>query len=133
MPETRSIVALSDLEIADFFPGQMWQELQELLPGHRRIQVPLAQPEEWVKTWRETQPEILVSAWQTPPLNGPMTPADLKALRYVCYVPGSIRKLVPREVVEHGTIVTNWGNSIAATVAESTVMLIIMALRRASF
>jgi phosphoglycerate dehydrogenase-like enzyme len=30
-------------------------------------------------------------------------------------------------------IVTNWGNSIAATVAECTLMLILMALRRASW
>jgi len=46
---------------------------------------------------------------------------------------GSVRKLVPRELVAQGVLVTNWGNSIAATVAECALMLILMALRRASY
>jgi phosphoglycerate dehydrogenase-like enzyme len=59
--------------------------------------------------------------------------ADLKPLRYVCHLTGSIRKLVPRELIERGLVVTNWGGSISATVAECTLMLILMALRRASY
>ena len=73
-----------------------------------------------------------MSAWQTPSLNGSLTLADLKSLRYVCYLAGSVRKLVPRELVNRGVVVTNWGNSIAPTVAECTLMLMLMALRRAS-
>ena len=132
MSNTRAIVALSDLEAADFFPGPMWAELESLLPGHQRVRLPLAQPGDWVRLWRESPAEILVSAWQTPPLNGDITPADLQSLRYVCYLAGSVRKLVPRELVAQGVVVTNWGNAIAATVAECTLMLILMALRRAS-
>jgi phosphoglycerate dehydrogenase-like enzyme len=127
-----SIIALSDQDIADFFPGAMWPELEALLPGHRRIKVPLAASEDWVRLWREDPAEILVSGWQTPSLNGELSLADLKTLKYVCYVPGSVRKLVPRELVERGVRVTNWGNSIAGTVAECALMLILMALRRAS-
>lgn len=133
MCNVSAIVALSDMEAAEFLPGALWQELEDLLPGHRRIRLPLAQPEDWVHMWRETPAEILVSAWETPPLNGALTPADLKSLRYVCYLAGSIRKLMPRELVAQGVIVTNWGNSIAATVAECALMLILMALRRASY
>ena len=132
MSNTRAIVALSDLEAADFFPGPMWAELESLLPGYRRVHLPLAQPDDWVRLWRETPAEILVSAWQAPPLNGDITRADLQSLRYVCYLAGSVRKLVPRELVAQGVVVTNWGNAIAATVAECTLMLILMALRRAS-
>ena len=47
-------------------------------------------------------------------------------------VAGTVRRLVPRELVANGLTVTNWGNSIAGTVAECTLMLILMALRRAS-
>ncbi|MCU0788066.1 MAG: hydroxyacid dehydrogenase [Verrucomicrobia bacterium] len=133
MSDIRAIVALSELEAADFFPGPMWGELERLLPGYRRVQLPLSRPEDWVRLWRETPAELLVSAWQTPPLNGPLEPDDVKSLRYVCYLAGSVRKLVPRELVDRGLIVTNWGNTIAATVAECALMLILMALRRASY
>lgn len=133
MSESSAIVALSDLEVADFFPGPMWEELESLLPGYRRVHLPLTSPEEWVRLWRDTPGQILVSAWQTPPLNGAITPDVVKSLRYVCYLAGSVRKLVPRELVNRGVVVTNWGNSIAPTVAECTLMLILMALRRASY
>lgn len=126
------MVALSDAEVMDFFPGSMWNELEELLPGYRRVRLPLEKAEDWVRLWRETPAEILVSAWQTPPLNGALQPDDLKRLRYICYLAGSVRKLVPRELLDRGVLVTNWGDSIASTVGECTLMLILMALRRAS-
>lgn len=132
MSDTPAIVALSDAEVADFFPGSMWNELEALLPGYRRVRLPLANPAEWLQLWKESPAQILVSAWQTPPLNGPLHPDHLQKLRYVCYLAGSVRKLVPRDLVGRGVLVTNWGNSIAATVAECTLMLILMALRRAS-
>ena len=133
MTEIRAVFALSDLEAADFFPGSMWAELEELLPRHRRVRLPLANPEDWPHLWRKDPAEILLSAWQTPPLNGTIKPADLRSLRYVCHLAGSVRKLVPPELVAQGVVVTNWGDSIAATVAECALMLILMALRRASF
>jgi len=132
MSNTRAIVALSDLEVADFFPEPLWKELESLLPGYRRVRLPLASTAEWLRPWQETPAEILVSAWQTPPLNGPLQPADLQSLRYICYLAGSVRRLVPRELINKGVLVTNWGDSIARTVAECTLMLILMALRRAS-
>src|ERR1043166_9591091 len=128
-----AIIALSDAEIADFFPGPLWGELENLLPGYRRIRLPLADPEEWERLWRGAPADILVSAWQTPSLNSTLQPADLKPLRYVFYLAGSIRKLIPRELIEQGLVVTNWGGSISPTVAECTLMLILMALRRASY
>jgi phosphoglycerate dehydrogenase-like enzyme len=128
----RAIVALSDLEAADFFPGPMWAELEAVLPGYRRVRLPLAHPDDWARLWREDPAEIAVLAWQSPSLNGVIKPVDFKSLRYVCYLAGSVRKTVPRDLLAQGITVTNWGNSIAGTVAECTLMLILMALRRAS-
>jgi phosphoglycerate dehydrogenase-like enzyme len=127
-----AIVALSDLEVADFFPGSLWGELEGLLSGYRRIRLPLAATDDWGRLWHDSPGEILICAWQTPSLNSTLPPADLKSLRYVCYLAGSVRKLVPRELIEQGLVVTNWGGSISPTVAECTLMLILMALRRAS-
>src|ERR1035437_4522795 len=133
MSNSHIIVALSDLEVADFFPGSLWEELESLLPGYRRIRLPLAATNDWVRLWRDSPGEILISAWQTPSLNSALQPVDLEPLRYVCYLAGSVRKLVPRELIEQGLVVTNWGGSISATVAECTLMLILMALRCASY
>jgi phosphoglycerate dehydrogenase-like enzyme len=128
-----AIVALSDAEVADFLPGDLWKELEELLPGHRRVKPPLPRAEDWPRLWKETPGEILVSAWQTPSLNTSVPAADLGSLRYVCHLAGTVRKLVPRELIAGGLLVTNWGDSISATVAECTLMLILMALRRAGY
>ncbi len=133
MSQLNAVVALSDLEVADFFPGPMWAELESLLPGYRRVRLPLSDPDGWLELWREAPATILVSAWQTPPLNGPITPGHLASLRYVCYLAGSVRRLVPRNLLAGGLVVTNWGNSIAPTVAECALMLIMMAMRRASY
>jgi len=43
-----------------------------------------------------------------------------------------VRRLVPREMIARGLLVTNWGDSIAANVAEGTLLLILIALRRAA-
>lgn len=126
------IVALSDAEITDFFPGEMWAEFERLVPGYRHIKLPLARSEDWHQLWRNSPGQILVSAWQTPSLNSNILPADLTSLRYICYLAGSVRKLVPRVLIEQGILVTNWGGSISQNVAECTLMLILMALRRAS-
>lgn len=133
MTTHQAIVALSDLEVADFFPGSLWVELEDLLPGYRRVRLPLARPDDWERLWRESPADILISAWRTPSLNSTLQPADLKSLRYVCHLAGSVRKIVPRELIEQGLQVTNWGGSISPTVAECTLMLILMALRRASY
>ena len=132
MSSHRAIIALSDLEIADFLPGPMWGELEKLVPGYERVPLPLKGSNDWERLWRGSPADILISAWQTPSLNSTLQPVDLKPLKYVCHLAGTIRKLVPRELIEQGLLVTNWGGSISATVAECTLMLTLMALRRSS-
>src|ERR1035437_3102611 len=133
MFQPSAIIALSDLEIADFLPGPLWGELESLLFGYRRVRLPLTGADHWERLWRSSPSDILISGWQTPSLNSTLQPADLKQLRYVCHLAGSVRRLVPRELIEQGLVVTNWGGSISATVAECTLMLILMALRCASY
>jgi phosphoglycerate dehydrogenase-like enzyme len=132
MSEMRVIVAMTDAELADFFPGGMWGEFERAVPGYRRFPLPLARPEDWYRLWRDEPADILVAAWQTPALNSALLPADLASLRYICYLAGSVRKLVPRELIARGTLVTNWGSSISPTVAECALMLMMMAFRRAA-
>lgn len=133
MAEAPVIVALSDSEIADFFPGSLWQEVRALLPGYVRITTPPPDQKQWHELWRQNPGSVLVSSWSTPSLNSGLAEAELCQLRYVCHLAGTVRKLVPRALIEKGVLVTNWGGSISATVAECSLMLILMALRRASY
>lgn len=127
-----AIIALTDIERADFLPEPLWRELLRLVPNHQFVPTPLADAHEWNRIWRESPAEILVAGWQTPPLPADLPVAAPGGLRYVCYLPGSVRKLVPRPLVERGLTVTNWGSSISRTVAECALLLTLMALRRAS-
>src|SRR5512133_361826 len=133
MPEMQAVIALSDAEIADFLPGSLWDDLQSLLPGAKRLQLPLANLGEWGQFWRESQIELAVTCWQTPSFNSEWFPNDLRALTYICHLAGTVRRLVPRKLIESGVLVSNWGGSIVPTVAECALMLIFMALRRSSF
>jgi phosphoglycerate dehydrogenase-like enzyme len=133
MSESRTIVVLSDLEIADFLPRELWEDLRCLAPRHRRVDPLTFGPGDWDRLLDEARPEVLVSCWKTPPLPADLRVGEPGGLRYVCHLAGTVRKLVPRELIERGLLVTNWGSSISVNVAESTLMLAIMALRRASY
>ena len=95
--------------------------------------MPLTKSSDWLRIWKESPGDILVSAWQTPSLNSDLPPADLTSLKYVCHLAGTVRKLVPRDLIAGGVVVTNWGSCISKNVAECTLMLILMALRRAGY
>jgi phosphoglycerate dehydrogenase-like enzyme len=132
MSSNAALIAVSDAEIADFLPGPLWAELEQAVPGYQRIMPPVA-PADWQRIWRENPAAILVSAWQTPPLPAELPIGENGSLRYVCHLAGTVRKLVPRALIARGLLVTNWGDSISGTVAECTLMLMLMALRRASY
>jgi len=71
---------------------------------------------------------ILVTAWSSREL-----PRDLMErcpdLRYICHLCGTIRGKIPRELIARGLLVSNWGGSIAPTVAEHAMLLALSCLR----
>jgi phosphoglycerate dehydrogenase-like enzyme len=79
-----------------------------------------------------TRAEVLVSCWSTPPLPEDLPVGGENELRYVCHLTGSVRKLIPRKLLERGLKVTNWGGTASRTVAECGLLLILSALRRSS-
>lgn len=74
-------------------------------------------------------PHVLLSAWSTPPLSPAWLGAPRCALRYVCHLTGSVRKLVPRAFLERGGLVSNWGDVPAGDVAEHALLLALATLR----
>ncbi len=96
-----------------------------MLPELLWVEAPLSDAD-WRELLREKRPEIILCAWETPGL--PLEAAE--HLKYLCYLCGSIRSLVPRELIERGLKVTNWGAVVSNTVAECALLLILAALRR---
>lgn len=81
-----------------------------------------------VEVLAATKAPILVTGWSSKEL-----PLDLPSrcpdLRYICHLCGTIRGKVPRELVARGLLVSNWGGSIAPTVAEHALLLALSSLR----
>ena len=129
-PRSAAILqCLTPLEIGEFLPGDM----KEQIPGFADPLVSLDSTEldatAWVRQLHEANPEVLVACWSTPPL-----PADLPDnLRYVCYLAGSVKKLVSRQHIADGLMVTNWGHSISRTVAEGALLHVLTLMRRSHY
>lgn len=85
-----------------------------------------------VEQLKASEPEILISAWTMPKLQED-TLEQVPSLKYLCHFAGSIKGTVPDVLLEKGLLVTNWGHSVARTVAETGLMLAIGGLRRAGF
>ncbi len=123
------LAVLSDLEWADFLPGESGEWLSSL-PGFRRVDSASVDPGEWEAFLASERPDVLVSAWSTPPLPASLADTGEMYPRYVCHLTGTVKRMVPRVLLEKGLLVTNWGDSISRTVAEAALMLILSCLRR---
>lgn len=127
------LVALSEAEEADFLPPETRARLEALPLRLTTVRWAGAAPREVIAQLREIRPDALLCAWSFPPLPEDLDVGARGELRYVAYLAGSVRRLVPRALIERGLAVTNWGNSVSRTVAECGLLLVLMAMRRASY
>ncbi|MEN6385334.1 MAG: hypothetical protein ABFD79_09045, partial [Phycisphaerales bacterium] len=61
--------------------------------------------------------EVLITAWSSKPIPSDIC-SHVPTLRYISHITGTVRSIIPRNIIEQGIVVTNWGDSIARTVAE---------------
>lgn len=84
-----------------------------------------------VRSLRNSKSHVLMTCWGVPKV-----PADLRRqapdLKYICHLCGEVRQWLPRQVLEDGLILTNWGPSISRSVAECTLLQILSCLRRST-
>ncbi|MBI5380500.1 MAG: hydroxyacid dehydrogenase [Opitutae bacterium] len=129
MPRPRSLLCvLTPLEIQEFLPGPMLDELRAQADAFHLLDPSALDAEGLARELAARNPEVLVACWKCPTLPAALPPA----LRYVCYLSGSVKRLLTRAHLERGLLVTNWGNSISRVVAECGLLLALAALRRAN-
>ncbi len=128
-----NIICLTDIEVKTFFPNNQFGKVKELLGSHICINPEeLSGEEQWLDVLKKYNPEIIVAAWKTPAL--PDLLSELAPnFRYLCYLPGSVRKIIPRSIIENGAHVTNWSGSVSRTVAECAVLLALCCMRRVRY
>ncbi|MGJ8696366.1 MAG: hydroxyacid dehydrogenase [Verrucomicrobiaceae bacterium] len=130
---SKNLVVLTQTEIETFLVDGRLDTLKRLVEPCLVIDGEAMSADEWRRLLSEHNPEILVAGWKTPALPDDVLSEVAPGLRYVCYLPGSIRKLVTREMIEAGLLVSNWASSISRTVAECALLLALSCMRRASF
>ena len=118
---------ITDQEQADFLPGAHMKEICQLA-GKLTIRRPRGGKTELTRLLEEAKPTVLLAAWSCPPL--PARPPA--SLLYVCYLCGTVRELVTRQLIEDGLVLTNWGGSISRTVAEAALFHVLACLRRST-
>lgn len=113
----RELFLMPALAQTDFQPSITFADESDLAPS------------DWTARLKSWQPEVLITAWSTPPLEEAWLNQRDCPLRYVCHITGSVRHLVPRSFVERGGLVTNWGAQVSHQVAEHGLLLALAALR----
>lgn len=129
MPKPTTLLAvLTAAELREFLPEPMLQQVRALAPNFRLVDPSDLDAENFVQELAATNPDILLGCWKTPSLPKALPPR----LGYVCYITGSVKRLLSRPHLESGLVVTNWGGSISRTVAEAALFHILACLRNAS-
>jgi phosphoglycerate dehydrogenase-like enzyme len=121
------VFALTREEYDLFLPG--WEK--GFRSGLRQswIDPSEAAPEDFGSRLEALRPTILVTAWSCPPLPKEWVLSPLCSLKYICSITGSVKPRVPREALEKGILVSNWGNLISYSVAEHGFLMMLACLR----
>lgn len=129
MPRVSRLLALlTPLEAQEFLPGDLLAQVQALAPEFRLVDPAGLDAQSFARELAAWNPDLLLGCWTTPPLPQAMPPR----LRYVCYITGSVKRLISRAHLEAGLVVTNWGGSISRTVAECALFHVLACLRNAT-
>lgn len=129
MPTPASLLAvLAPAEVREFLPDPILAEARATAKEFHLLDPTQSNEAGFACELATHNPEILLACWKTPPLPEVLPPR----LRYVCYLSGSVKRLVQRRHLEGGLLVTNWGGSISRTVAEAALFHILACLRNAS-
>jgi phosphoglycerate dehydrogenase-like enzyme len=129
MPRPASLLAaLTAQETVEFLPEPLLGRVRALTSHFEQVDPSGLSTVEFHQRLAAANSEVLLTCWKTPPLPAQLPPN----LRYVCHLAGSVKKIVTREHIAAGLLVSNWGGSISRIVAEWALFHILSSLRRAT-
>lgn len=129
MTQPASLVAvLTPQETREFLPAPLLAQLHGIAREFHLVDSTALDAAGLAHELATLQPELLVGCWRTPALPAVLPPS----LRYVCYIAGSVKRLVTREHLDRGLLLTNWGGAISRTVAECALFHLLACLRHTS-
>lgn len=127
MPRPAALLVVATPEEQErFLPESVLAELRALAPAFRLIDPRAHNPDSFARELAAFDPEVILCGWATLPMPAQLPPR----LRYVCYLTGSVKKLVTRAQLERGLLLTNWGSSISRIVAECALFHTLCGLRQ---
>ncbi len=85
--------------------------------------------DEWADALLTIKPTVLVTGWQARAIPEAFSRSKDFSLKYVCHLMGEVRSFIPRQFIEQGLLVSNWGTAISHTIAEHAILLALGALR----
>lgn len=121
------LISLTPEDRAWFLPDPMLRELKAPFCRVKELQLPM-DTDAWLAEVKAFEPDVLVSGWQHPVLPESMS-VGFGGVKFLLHLTGSVRNFVPRVLLERGLKVANWGSSVAPSVAECALLLILAALR----
>jgi phosphoglycerate dehydrogenase-like enzyme len=121
------VYALSPAETGLFFSAR--PHLPASMARESWVNAEAFSPSAWEATLRSLRPSVLVTAWSCPLIPLSWALEDDCPLQYVCSVTGGVRCRVPRELIERGMLVTNWGVEVSQAVAEHAMLMVLALLR----
>ncbi|MDQ8179941.1 hydroxyacid dehydrogenase [Pelagicoccus sp. SDUM812005] len=131
--KSTNLIVVTQRESETFLREGRLAKMEQLLEPCRVVSAEDCSPQEWESVLREANPEIVVGGWAMRPLPANALSELAPALKYVCYLAGSVRHLVSREQIAAGLLVTNWGNSISRTISECALLLTLSCMRRLTY
>jgi phosphoglycerate dehydrogenase-like enzyme len=96
---------------------------------HHWVNLSSVNQEAWTDLLLQTKPTVLVTGWLARSIPEAFYRSPDFSLKYVCHLMGEVRSFIPRQSIERGLLVSNWGTAISHTIAEHAILLALGALR----
>jgi len=127
------LVAVTEDQLGSVFDDALRADLEGLGEVTWRGDLDLKQTDSaaYAKALADAQAEIVLTFWGSPKLTPEVTAANPQ-LTYLCHLAGTLQKIVDRDVLAAGFLVTNWGKVISRVCAEASLMMMLCGLRLAT-
>ena len=83
----------------------------------------------WFNLLNQFRPSIIITCWSTPGFDEAIINSPWFRPEYICHLGGSVRSIIPVELIDRGVLVSNWGTLAAVSVAEHAVLLVLACAR----